>query len=209
MGAPLLRMLALCAGLYALPGAALAQGAMPPMDTGPGIRPVDGTGPSPPACPARGTVVQRGVLPPIEYGGLAGADPALCLVRVAGAEFPMFYGIWAEAWPGSAAANGALAHVIRGPTGTTVAFDTRMAPGAQWHDVLRNEGMEMLNVFGQVRATLKIAHYREGFEGNSYRSVTTGWKDMRSGAMIYVTYRHISGRPEAGTAWDATGLVEP
>lgn len=190
------------------PGHGIAQVLAPPIDVGPGILAVDGTGPYPPSCPKAGTTVQRGALPAIEYLGASANEPALCLVRIAGSALAMFYGIWAEAWPGSAEAREALKNVIHGKTGSSVTFDTYMGPTAQWHDVLRNDGLERLNVFGQIRPALKISHYREGFGGNTYRSVTTGWKDMQTGAMIYVTYRHISGRPEAGTAWDATGLIE-
>jgi hypothetical protein len=190
-------------------GVAVAQVAVPPMDTGPGIWATDGSGPAPPACPRAGTVVQRGMLPAIEYRGAAPDDPALCLVRIGTTDLPMYFGMWAREWPGSAAARDAIGRAIHGPTGKAIIFDTSMAPGLQWHDVIRNEGLEELNVFGQRRPTVKIAHYREGYGGNTYRSVTTGWKDLQSGAVIYVTYRHISGRPEAGTAWDATGLVEP
>lgn len=195
--------------LLLLPAAVAGQIVAPPADSGPGIRAVGAQGPFPPDCPRAGVVVERGPLPSLNYRGVAAEDPALCIVNFAGTDFPMYFGIWAKAWPGASDARVALDKVIHGPTGTTASFDTRMMPGSQWHEVIRNDGVEDLNVFGQIRTALKISHYREGFEGNTYRSVVTGWKDMRTGAMIYVNYRHISGRPEVGTAWDATGLVEP
>ena len=192
-----------------LPVWAQAAGAMPPPDIPLAIRPAGERQQVPPACPAAGGVVTRSPGPPIEYLGATAGNPELCRVRFGdGPEFPLYFGIWAEAWPGSAEAHAALKRVIAGPPGTVVSFRTTAAPGSQWLDVIRNEGVEDLNVAGRVRPALKIAHYREGIEGNTYRSVTTGWKEISSGMMIYVNYRHISGHPEAGTAWDPISVME-
>lgn len=191
--------------------AAWAQttGAMPPPDPSPTIRPADGLRQVPPACPTAGSTVTRSPGPPIEYLGATAGNPDLCRVRFGGGpEFPLYFGIWADAWPGADEAYAALKQVIAGPLGTAVSFRTSAAPSAQWLDVIRNEGVEDLNVAGRVRPALKIAHYREGIEGNVYRSVTTGWKEVSSGMMIYVSYRHISGRPEAGTAWDPVAITD-
>ncbi len=203
-------ILGLSAGLSGpIPTWAAGAGHAPPVDMGPGIRTTDGSGPVPPSCPAAGSAVERSPGPRIDYLGAAPESPDLCRVRVGGAEFDLYYGIWAKARPGSAEAYPALRRVINGPTGTSVSFDTRMLPGMQWHETIRNDGVEDLNVLGRIRPALKISHYREGFDGNGYRSVVTGWKDMRTGMMIYVNYRHISGHPEAGAAWDPTAIVEP
>jgi len=204
---PALIVLQACA---AQPPAAILQTiSMPAADPSPAIRIAEGTGPMPPSCPAAGSKVMRSPGPPIEFRGAVAGNADLCRVSFGGGpEIPLYFGIWAEPWPGSAEAYSALKRVISGPAGTTVSFDTTAAPGAQWHDVLRNEGVEDLNVAGRARPAMKIAHYREGFDGNSYRSVTTGWKEISSGMMIYVNYRHISGHPEAGTTWDPISITD-
>jgi len=70
-----------------------------------------------------------------------------------------------------------------------------MAPGYEYHDLMRNEGIEDINLLGRRYHALKLSHYREGFNGNIYRSVSTVWKDLNSGMLIYGTYQHISGTP--------------
>lgn len=72
----------------------------------------------------------------------------------------------------------------------------RVAPDFSFHDVLRNEGIEDIRLLGTTYRALKISHYREGAEGNTYRSVSTAWKDLDSGMVVYATYQHISGAPE-------------
>ena len=88
--------------------------------------------------------------------------------------------------------------LIHGRTDQTEAFDVRMSPTFSFHDVLRNDGVETIRLLDRTYQALKISHYREGAEGNIYRSVTTGWKDMATGMLLYVTYQHISGSPEVG-----------
>lgn len=194
-----------CATL-ALPAAAQTT---PPPDLSPGIKAATAAGPHPPACPRAGSHVERVGRPTVEYLGTRPGAASICRVRVAGTEFEAHDGIWALAWPGADAARDALNRVINGPTGTAVAFDTRAAPGLQWHEVIRNDGIETLHVAGQTRPALKLSHYREGFEGNTYRSVVTVWKDMETGMTIYVNYRHIAGAPEVGIAWDPSAIVAP
>ena len=193
----------------ALPAASpVAALSAPPADVGPGLQPVDGHGPVPRPCPSNGSVVRRRPLPAIEYLGVTGGHPDLCHVRIGGTELDLWYGIWSPAWPGADAARPALKRAFEGPTGVDMTFDTHMAPGLQWHELIRNEGMETLHVGNQSRPAIKIIHYREGFDGNSYRSVATAWKDIASGMIIYVNYRHISGSPEPNIAFDPTEIIE-
>ncbi len=56
--------------------------------------------------------------------------------------------------------------------------------------------METIKLLGRSYRAIKLAHYREGFGGNIYRSVSTIWKDLPTGLLIYGTYQHISGAPE-------------
>ena len=86
--------------------------------------------------------------------------------------------------------------MIEGRTGTVTSFDTRMLPGMQWHDLIRNEGIEDINLLGKTYHAVKLSHYREGFDDNGYRSVSTVWKDIPTGMILYGTYNHMAGRPE-------------
>lgn len=117
-------------------------------------------------------------------------------MKVNGETVKAWYDIWLTDWPGAADARPALRQVIHGPSGTVAGFDTHMLTGLQWHDLVRNEGIEDLVVLGTTYRTLKISHYREGFAGNNYRSVSTVWKDIPTGMLVYGTYQHISGKPE-------------
>ena len=168
----------------------------PALIPGANIRAADGAGPYARSCPAPGGVVEQRGGPAFEYLGASATNPDLCRMRVAGQEFEAWYGIWLTGWPGAAQAYPALTRAIRGPTGRVEAFDVRMAAGMQWHDLIRNEGVEDIRLLGTTYRALKLSHYREGFEGNTYRSVSTVWKDMDSGLLIYATYQHISGAPE-------------
>ena len=87
-------------------------------------------------------------------------------------------------------------------------FNVRMAADYSFHDLMRNEGVEDIRLLGRTYRALKISHYREGAEGNIYRSVTTGWKDLATGILIYATYQHISGAPEIGVPLIPTD-IEP
>ena len=178
------------------PGLEQAARNFPPLILGANTRAVDGAGPYARSCPAAGAVVEQRGGPAFEYLGASAANPDLCRMRMAGQEFEAWYGIWLTSWPGADAAYPALTRVLRGRTGDVQAFDVRMAPGMQWHDLIRNEGVEAIRLLGVTYRALKISHYREGFAGNIYRSVATVWKDMDSGLLIYATYQHISGAPE-------------
>ncbi len=132
------------------------------------------------------------------YHGSSPGRPALCRIRIGATDAEAWYGIWLTTWPGADQAAAAMDRLIHGRTGQTEAFDVRMSPTFSFHDVLRNDGVETIRLLDRTYQALKISHHREGAEGNIYRSVTTGWKDMATGMLLYVTYQHISGSPEVG-----------
>ena len=168
----------------------------PPFVLGGNVRPTTGSPPYARACPAAGARVEQRGGPAFEYLGASPANPDLCRMRVGSDVVEGWYAIWLTDWPGVEKAAPALRQVIQGRTGTVASFDVRMAPGSQWHDLIRNEGIEDINLLGTVYHALKLSHYREGFEGNTYRSVSTVWKDIPTGIILYATYNHIAGRPE-------------
>ncbi len=189
-------------------GAAGWQAALPNYPSlimGLNVRPADGTLPR--SCPAGGRVDTKGG-PAFEYLGASPSNPDLCRMRVGGQAMEVWYGIWATDWPGAAEAYLALKRVITGRTGDVSGLDVRAGPGAQWHDLMRNEGIEDVNLLGATYRAMKISHYREGSGGNIYRSVSTVWKDMASGMLIYGTYQHLSGRPELDDPLIPT-LIQP
>ena len=198
-----------CAGSGAGGLPATVQGAAtnyPPLILGGTVRATSG-GEQPLACAAPGSRVEQKGGPTIEFEGADPSDPTLCVMKVAGGTVKAWYDIWLTDWPGAAEARTALRDVIQGPSGTVTGFDTRMLPGLQWHDLIRNEGVEDLTLLGKTYHALKISHYREGSEGNNYRSVATVWKDIPTGMLIYATYQHISGKPEIDDPLIPTAIV--
>ncbi len=117
-------------------------------------------------------------------------------MRVGGETVEGWYGIWLRDWPGFEQAYPALTKVMQGGTGAVEGFDVSIGQGIMFHDLIRNEGVETIKLLDASYRAIKLAHYREGFGGNTYRSVSTIWKDLGSGLLIYGTYQHISGRPE-------------
>ena len=170
----------------------------PALIVGSNTRPTDGRPPFATACPTGGRVVQQGGVV-TDYLGADPASPALCRMRIGGKAVEGWYGIWLTDWPGADQAAVAMDRLIHGRTGDVEAFNVRLSPSFSFHDLLRNEGVETITLLGKSYQALKISHYREGAEGNIYRSVVTGWKDMDSGMMLYVTYQHIAGSPELYT----------
>ena len=162
----------------------------------------------PPPCPKPGSRVEQKGGPTLEFLGANPANPDLCRMRVAGQEFEAFYGIWGATWPGSGYAYRALQRIQGSRTSDVVGFNTIADPGnAQWHDLIRNEGIEDITILGKTYRALKLAHYREGFGGNTYRSVSTLWRDLETGLPIYGTYQHISGRPEIDDPLIPTAII--
>ena len=120
-----------------------------------------------------------------------------------------WFGIWLTVWPGADQAGAAMSHIIRGRTGATEGFVVRMSADRTYYDVLRNEGLEDIWLANRMFHTVKVSHYREGAPPNTYRSVVTGWKDVNTGMVVFVTYQHISGAPETETPMDPTLIVPP
>jgi hypothetical protein len=129
-------------------------------------------------------------------------------MRVQGAEFDAWYGIWTTTWPGADFAYRALQRVLHSKTGDVVGFDTVAAPGSvEWHDLIRHDGIEEIHLLDKTYTALKLSHYREGYNGNIYRSNSTLWIDVASGLPLYATYQHISGKPELDGALIPTAIV--
>ena len=187
-------------------GLAASIARFPPLIIGPGIS-ATGVDSSARSCPATGSRVEQRGGPTIRYDGADPANSDLCRIRFDGQPAEAWFGIWLTSWPGAEEAHVVLDHLIHGRAGDTEGFTVRMAPGLAFHDILRNEGIENLSLLGRAYRTLKISHYREGILPNTYRSVVTGWKDLGSGMMVYVTYQHISGAPEINTPLDPTAIV--
>ena len=181
----------------------------PPLIMGPGVTPADGTGPFPRDCTPPGGVVEPRGQPATIYRGADPAQPELCRFTSGGEDAAAWFGIWVTSWPGADQGHDALRRIIHGKTGDVAAFDVVMTSGASFHDLIRNEGVENLVLLNFVYTTLKISHYREGFNGNNYRSVATVWKDFDTGMILYATYQHISGRPELDDPLDPSAITPP
>jgi hypothetical protein len=205
--------LALAASLNACASAqsstlASAEANYPPLIIGANVIPATGAGPFPRPCPPAGSRVEQKGGPTVEYLGIApGGNDALCRIRMAGETADWWYGLWVNTWAGGDAAYVAMRKTIHGKTGDIAGFDTDAGPGLRWHDCIRNEGIERISLLGKTYTALKLSHYREGYDGNIYRSVGTVWIDMDSGMIIYGTYDHISGRPEIETPLIPTAIV--
>ena len=195
VGGCLLGLAGLCHGARAEDGLQVTIHNYPPLIIGSNTQLTEGVGPFPLACPTGGRVEQRGRRV-TKYLGADPASPELCRMRVDGVPVEGWYGIWLTIWPGADMAHAGFTTLIHGRTGDVVGFDVDMGPGRKYHDVMRNEGIETIMLRGKTYRALKLSHYREGAEGNTYRSVTTGWKDMDSGMIVYATYQHIAGAPE-------------
>ena len=101
-----------------------------------------------------------------------------------------------------------MRQVIRGPSGSIAGFDTQMMPGVQWHDLVRNEGIEDISLSRHECITRsRSAITARGSTGNSYRSVSTIWKDIPTGMLIFGTYQHIAGRPEIDDPLLPTAII--
>lgn len=172
-----------------------ARGRFPPLIVGANTEAV--TGPvQVRSCPRAGARVEQKGGPTFEYLGASPSSPDLCRMRVGGETVEGWYGIWLRDWPGFEQAYPALTKVMQGGTGAVEGFDVSIGQGIMFHDLIRNEGVETIKLLDASYRAIKLAHYREGFGGNTYRSVSTIWKDLGSGLLIYGTYQHISGRPE-------------
>lgn len=162
----------------------------------------------PPACPAAGSRVEQKGGPTIEFLGTSKNTPDLCRMKIGPDELDAWFGIWGAEWPGAAFAYPAIRHAYQSRTGDVVGFDTVAEPGvAEWHDLIRNDGVEDIVLLGKTYRAVKLAHYREGYSGNTYRSLATLWIDLLTGLPIYATYQHIAGRPELDSPIIPTAIV--
>lgn len=188
------------------PGLQQAMANYPAMILGGNVHATDGID-VPRACPAPGARVEQKGGPTFEYGGADPSNPALCVMRVDGQVLKGWYGIWLTDWPGADQAAPGLGRLMASRSGDVVAFDTNMKAGYNFHDLMRNDGVEDIALIGRAFHTLKISHYREGYDGNDYRSVATVWKDIPTGMIVYATYNHIAGRPEVDDPLIPTAIV--
>jgi hypothetical protein len=162
---------------------------------------------TPAACPKQPTRVVRSVGGVIEYHGHVPGIAELCYVDRTEGDGDFYFGIWKSDWPGAGEAFPALMTVIHGPKGAKVSFVTRAAPGLQWVDSFTNEGLEAMVVAGHSYVTLRLAHEREGFDGNTYHSIITSWRDVASGITLKVHENQISGQSYGPTAtWQAVSV---
>ena len=167
----------------------------PPLIIGSNTNPVTTPGQDvPKSCPDAGAKVATMGGPTFEYLGTSTKDPALCEMRVDGQPFEAWYGIWGADWPGAEYGRRGIERVMQSKTGDVAGFNVMVDYGP-FHDLIRHEGVEDIRILDKTYRALKLAHYREGFDGNTYRSLSTVWKDIPTGILIYGTYQHIAGAP--------------
>ena len=170
-----------------------ALGRFPPLLLGANVQPVMAPGTIVPrACPAPGARLTPRGGPAVDYEGADPSDPTLCRTSAG----PSWFGLWPQSRPGAPYAARALQTVLQGRTGDAAAFDTTEPGVGQWHDLLRNDGLEDIALLGRTWRAIRIAHYREGIPPTEDRSLVTAWKDVETGIVLYVTHLHIAGRPE-------------
>jgi hypothetical protein len=162
----------------------------------------------PPSCPKTGSRVEQKGGPTMLFLGTSNGNPDLCHMKVGDDEMDAWFGIWGNTWPGGDVARRAIERAYHNRTGDVVGFDTVAQAGvAEWHDLIRNDGVEEIPLLGKTYRALKLAHYREGYNGNTYRSVATLWVDLDTGLPLYATYQHIAGRPELDSPLIPTAIV--
>ncbi len=153
---------------------------------------------APPACPSNPTRVVRPAGGVVDYLGTVPGLPELCRMRRGDGEGDFYLGVWRSDWPGAA---------MHGPAGTRTSFITRSVPGLQWTDSYTNEGVESVTVNGESRPALRLAHEREGIEGNIYHSIITQWKDLATGVALKTVERQIAGQSYGpSTTWEAVRI---
>ena len=184
-------------------GAALAMGI--PLVMAPAAAAAAGP---PPACPVGPVRVVRSAGGTVDYLGSVPGIPELCrLQRTRDGEGDFYLGVWRSDWPGAGQAYPAIRAAIHGAAGTRTSFVTRSVPGMQWIDSFTNEGVGTVIVGGTARQALRLAHEREGIEGNTYHSVITQWKDLATGAVLKTVEHQISGQSYGpNTTWDAVRI---
>lgn len=162
---------------------------------------------TPAACPTTPLEVVRSRGGVIDYLGAIPNVPDLCRVVRGGEEGNYYYGVWKSDWPGAGEAYPAIKTAILGVAGTRTDFVTRSDPGMQWLDTFTNEGLETITVEGVSHTTLRLAHERNGFAGNSYHSIITNWRDVNTGVTLRTYEQQISGKSYGpDTTWQAISV---
>lgn len=162
---------------------------------------------APPACPPSPTRVVRSAGGVVDYLGAVPGLPELCRMRRGDGDGDFYLGAWRSDWPGAGLAYPAIRAAMHGPAGTRASFVTRSVPGLQWTDSYTNEGVEAVTVNGDIRPALRLAHEREGIEGNTYHSVITSWKDLATGVTLKTVERQVAGQSYGpDTTWEAVGI---
>ena len=164
---------------------------------------------APAACPSVPVRVLRSNGPATEHNGIYKDVPDLCYQIRGGTPGYYYYGVWNMEWPGAGDAYPAVKTAINGPKGTRTSFITRALPGLQYVDSFVNEGLEPMTIGNRTYQVLRIAHEREGIEGNTYHSVITVWRDVATGVALKTVENQIAGQSYGpNTTWQAVG-VEP
>ena len=141
----------------------------------------------------------------MDYLGTVAGIPDLCRMQRPDGAADYYLGSWRSDWPGAGLAYPAIRTVLHGGPGTRASFVTRSYPGLQFTDTFVHEGLDPLTVDGVRYATIKLAHEREGIEGNTYHSIITSWREEATGIVLKVVERQISGQSYGpNTTWMAT-----
>lgn len=168
------------------------------------LAPLSARAETPVACSPTPLQVTRSRGGVIDYLGSTPTIPDLCRVARSGAIGLYYYGIWSSDWPGAGDAYPAIKTAIVGGTNTRTNFITRSVPGMQWLDTFVNEGLEPMVVDGVTYMTLRLAHERNGIEGNTYHSIITTWRDVKTGIALRTYEQQISGQSYGpDTTWHA------
>lgn len=159
---------------------------------------------APAACPSEPMRVVRSRGGIIDYHGTVRGIPELCRITRNGEPGHYYFSVWRSDWPGAGLAYPVIRSVVLGGPGARGSFVTRSIPGMQWVDTYTNEGAEKLAIGGQVFETIRTAHERQGIEGNTYHSIITSWRDIRTGVTLKVHEHQIAGQSYGpDTTWEA------
>lgn len=169
-----------------------------------GLAPALAVAQVPAACPSVPITVIRSRGGEIEYRGTVPNVPDLCRQVRADGPGDYYFGLWRVDWPGAGQAYPAIKNVALGAPGTRIDFITRSVPGLQFVDSFINEGTAPMTVDGNTFQALRLAHERKGFDGNTYHSIITTWRDVATGIALRTVEQQISGQSYGpNTTWEA------
>ena len=178
------------------------------MMTGLATSPVIAETEVPAACPATPIEVVRSRGGFNDNYGSVPNIPDLCHIKRSADAGDFYYGIWKTDWPGAGDAYPAIKAVILGGPNARASFITRSIPGMQWTDTFINEGFEHMDVDGHPYTALRIVHERNGIEGNTYHSLITTWRDVKTGVALQTYEQQISGQSYGpDTTWHAVKVL--